>query len=66
MEIPRSWVMRPNLIITDWLSVMTYGGVERMMNRLEPFGQQRQLNGGLNVGVVRKDCKRFGNMPSAR
>ena len=40
--------VRPNLIITDWLPVMTDGGVERVMHRLKPFGQQRQLNSGLN------------------
>jgi hypothetical protein len=58
--------MGPNLIITNGLPVMTNRRVERMKQRVKPFGQQRQLNGGSDISPVCKDSKSFGNMSSAR
>ena len=58
--------VRPNLIIADWLPVMTDGGIKRVMHWLKPFGQQRQLDSGLNGSIVREDREGLGHMPTAR
>ena len=39
--------VRPNSIVTDWFPMMTDRCVKRMWQRLEPIGEQWQLNSGL-------------------